>query len=129
MKIDRLGRALSLQLAAGRLAIGGATLFATRPALRALGYGESDGAGRALAKALGGRDLALGALTVASRDDRSALPAATLAAAALDAADTVSFALALRDPQLRRAAVGGVVSAGAAAGAGLWAWRRLSRSG
>ena len=52
--------------------------------------------------------------------------AVTLAGAALDAADTVAFALALRDPLLRRAGLGGVLSAGLAAGAGFWAWRRLS---
>ncbi len=125
MKIDSLGRALALQLAAGRLAVGGGALFATRPALRALGFGETDAAGRALARVLGARDLAVGALTIASREDRAALRAVTLAAAALDAADTVAFALALRDPQLRRAAVGGALSAGAAAGAGFWAARRL----
>jgi hypothetical protein len=125
MKIDSLGRAMTMELAAGRLAVGSGAFFATRPALRALGYGESDGSGRALAKALGARDLAIAALTVASRGDRAALRTVTLAAAALDAADTVAFALALRDPTLRRASLGGVVSAGVAAGAGFWAWRRL----
>jgi hypothetical protein len=125
MKTDPLGRAMALQLAAARLAVGGAAFFATRPALRALGFGESDASGRALARVLGGRDLAVAAVTVASRDDRAALRTATLAAAALDAADAVAFALTLRDPALRRAGIGGVVSAGAAAAAGLWAWRRL----
>lgn len=117
---------MALQLAAGRLAVGTGAFFATRPALRALGFGETDAAGNALAKVLGARDLAVGALAVASREDRAALRAVTLAGAALDAADTVAFALALRDPRLRRAGVGGVLSAGAAAGAGLWAWRRLA---
>jgi hypothetical protein len=126
MKIDSLGRAVALQLAVGRLAVGAGALFATRPALRALGFGETDAGGRALARMLGARDLAVGAMTVASREDRTALRAITLAAAALDAADTVAFTLALRNPQLRRAAVGGAISAGAATGAGLWAWRRLS---
>ncbi|MGE0067389.1 MAG: hypothetical protein AB7T48_08550 [Solirubrobacterales bacterium] len=126
MKIDSLGRVMALQLAAGRLAVGTGAFFATRPALRALGFGETDAAGNALAKVLGARDLAVGALAVASREDRAALRAVTLAGAALDAADTVAFALALRDPRLRRAGVGGVLSAGAAAGAGLWAWRRLA---
>ncbi len=116
---------MTLQLAAGRLAVGTGASFATRPALRALGFGESDASGRALARMLGARDLAIAALTVISRDDRAALRTVTLAAAALDAADTVAFALALRDPQLRRASVGGALSAGAAAGAGFWAWRRL----
>ncbi len=125
MKTDRLGRAIALELAAGRVAVGAATLFATRPALRALGFGESDSAGRSLAQVLGARDLALAALTLAVRDDRAALRIATLAAAALDSADVVGFALAGRDPQLRRAAVGGALSAGIAAGAGFWAARRL----
>ncbi len=125
MKTDRLGRAVALRLAAGRLAVGTGAAFATRPTLRALGFGETDASGRALARVLGARDLAVAALAVASRDDRSALRAATLAGAALDAADTVAFALAMRDPGLRRAGAGGVVSAGAAAAAGLWAWHRL----
>jgi uncharacterized protein DUF4267 len=125
MKIDSLGRAAALQLAAGRLAVGAGAFFATKPALQALGFGETDAAGRALARVLGARDLAIGALTIASREDRAALRAVTLAAATLDAADTVAFALALRDPHLRRAAVGGAISAGAAAAAGLWAARRL----
>ncbi|MBK5218933.1 MAG: hypothetical protein JJE35_03990, partial [Thermoleophilia bacterium] len=47
MKIDSLGRALALQLAAGRLAVGSGAFFATGPALRALGFGGTDGSGRA----------------------------------------------------------------------------------
>lgn len=126
MKIDSLGRALTLELAAGRLAVGSAALFATKPALRALGFGETDASGRALAKVLGARDLALGALTIASREDRAVLRAVTLTAATLDAADTIAFALSAREPQARRAGIGGALTAGIAAGAGFWAWRRLS---
>ncbi len=126
MKIDSIGRACALELAAGRLAVGAAALFATRPALRALGFGETDASGRALARVLGARDLALGALTVASREDRGALRDVTLAAATLDAADAVAFALAMREPALRRAGLGGALSAAIAAGAGFWAARRLS---
>jgi hypothetical protein len=125
MKIDKLGRATALELAAGRAAIGAGTLIATPPALRTLGFGETNAAGRSLARVLGARDLALAALTVAVRDDRAALRATTLAAAALDAADVIAFGIAGRDPQLRRAAVGGALTAGIAAGAGLWAARRL----
>jgi len=125
MKIDALGRSTALQLAAARLAVGAGTFFATRPALGALGFGDTDASGHALAKVLGARDLALGAVTVASRDDRRALRATTLAAAALDAGDAVAFALAARDPATRQAGVGGLLVAGAAAAAGLWAARRL----
>jgi hypothetical protein len=126
MKIDSIGRALSLELAAGRLAVGSAALLATRPALRLAGFGETDSSGRALARVLGARDLALAALTVAVREDRGALRATALAAAALDAGDTVAFALAARNPELRRAAVGSAASAAIAAGAGFYAARRLS---
>lgn len=125
MKIDSIGRATALELAAARLAIGVGTVFATRPALGALGFGETDASGRAMAKVLGARDLAIGALTVASRGDRRALRAATLAGAALDAGDAFAFALATRDPETRRAGVGGLLASGAAAGAGVWAARRL----
>jgi hypothetical protein len=125
MKIDSLARATALELAAARVAIGVGTLFATRPALGALGFGETDAPGRAMAKVLGARDLALGALTVASRGNRQALRAATLAGAALDAGDAAAFALAMRNPETRRAGVGGLLAAAAAAGAGFWAARRL----
>ncbi len=126
MKIDRLGRTIALQLAAGRLAVGSAAVFATRPALRQAGFGEPDAAGRALARVLGARDLALGALTVAARDDRAALRSATVAGAALDAGDAIAFALAGRTPALRRAAAASAVTAAVAAGASLWTARRLS---
>ena len=125
MKIDSTGRAVALQLAAGRIAVGVAASFATKPALRALGFGETEAAGTALARMLGARDLALAAATVAARDDRAALRATTRAAAALDAGDAIAFLWALRDPRTRKAGLSGGLSAGAAAGAGLWAARRL----
>jgi hypothetical protein len=124
-RIDPLIRQAVLAGASARLAIGAGTFFATRPALGALGFGETDAAGTSLAKVLGARDLALAALTLSVREDRAALRTATLAAAALDAADAVAFAIAAGDPQTRRAGVGGVLVAGGAALAGLWAWRRL----
>lgn len=125
MKVDSLGQAVALQLAAGRLALGLGASFATRPTLRALGFGETDAAGTALARVLGARDLALGGLAVAVREDRAALRATTIAAAALDVGDALAFLLAARDPRTRRAGLSGVASAGLAAGAGLWAARRL----
>lgn len=114
--------------AAGRLAVGAGAFFATRPALRAFGFEETGAAGSALAKVLGARDLALGSLTVAVRDDRAALRAVTLAAAALDAADAVAFAIASGDPETRKGGVSGALTAGAATLVGLWAWRRLTAS-
>jgi len=125
MKIDSLGRPVALQLAWGRVAVGAGAAFATGPALRALGFGETDAAGSALARMLGARDLALAATTLAVRNDRAALRTATLTAAALDAGDALAFLVALRNPSTRRAGLSGVLAAGAAAGAGFWAARRL----
>jgi len=122
---DPLAREVALTLGAGRVALGVGALFATRPTLKALLFGETDGVGRALAKLAGGRDLALGLMTLAARDDREALRAAVLAGAVLDTADAVSLGLAARDGETRLAGFGGVASGGAAALAGAWAWRRL----
>ncbi len=122
---DPLARQVVLAVAAGRLTIGAAALLATRPALRGLGFAETDASGLALAKLAGGRDLALGAVTLSVRDDPASLRTAALAAAVLDAADAVTFALAGAGPETRDAGVRGLLSGGAAAAVGLWAWRRL----
>ncbi len=122
---DPLGRQMVLAIAAGRIAVGAGALFATRPALGVLGFGETDSSGLALAKLAGGRDLALAAVTLALRDDPAALRAAALAGAALDGADALTFILATGDPETRRAGLAGLLSGGAAAIAGLWAYRRL----
>jgi hypothetical protein len=123
--MDPRARRVALLLGGGRVALGGGALFATRPALKALLFGETDGVGRALAKLAGGRDLALGLLTLAARDDRDALRTLVLAAAVLDAADAFSLGLAARDGETRLAGLGGAATASAATLAGLWAWRRL----
>jgi hypothetical protein len=125
-KVDPLGQRAALALGAARAGLGVGALFVTGPTLKALLFGETDAVGRALAKLAGGRDLALGLLTLASRDDPAALRQLTLAAAALDAADAFSLGLAARDADTRLAGLGGVVSGGGAAFAGVWAWRRLS---
>jgi hypothetical protein len=123
--MDPLGRRVALALGAGRVALGVGALFVTGPTLKALGFGQTDGAGRALARLAGGRDLALGLLTLAAREDRATLRTLVLSAAVLDTADAVSLGLAARDGDTRLAALGGVVSGGAAATAGAWAWHRL----
>jgi hypothetical protein len=124
-KADPLGRRAALALAAARVGLGVGALFLTGPTLKALLFGEADAVGRALAKLAGGRDLALGLLTLAARDDPAALRQLTLAAAVLDGADAFSLGLAARDRETRLAGFGGVVSGGGAALAGAWAWRRL----
>jgi len=125
-RVDPLARRAALGLGAARTGLGVGVLFATGPTLKALLFGETDGTGRALAKLAGGRDLALGALTLAAHRDPAALRQLTFAAAVLDAADALAFGLAARDPETRRAGLGGVVSGGGAALAGFWTWRRLS---
>jgi hypothetical protein len=124
---DPLARQAVLAMAVARLAVGAGTLFATRPALGGLGFGETDASGLALAKLAGGRDLAMAAVTLAVRDNPTALGTAALAAAALDGADAITFALAIGDPETRRAGLSGLAAGAGAAIAGYGAWRRLGR--
>ncbi|HVW47388.1 MAG TPA: hypothetical protein VHA76_10070, partial [Solirubrobacterales bacterium] len=69
---DPLARAAILGVAAGRITIGVGALVATRPTLKALGFEAADTSTRALARIAGGRDVALGLLAFAARDDRGA---------------------------------------------------------
>jgi hypothetical protein len=124
--MDPKARQLALGIGASRMAIGLGILFATRPALRSMGFGSTDASGEALAKLGGGRDLALGAMTLAARDDRQALRAAILVSGACDAADALSLGISARRPETRQAGIGGIVAGGGAAAACLWIWRRLS---
>ena len=124
---DPLARTAVLGIAAGRIGIGVGALLATQPALRVLGFEPTDTSARALARIAGGRDIAIGLLTFAARDDRDALREASAAAAAVDLGDAICFAIAgRRDPAAGRAAVQGVLSGGAAAALGAWATRRLT---
>jgi hypothetical protein len=127
-RTDPLARQAVLGIAAGRIAIGVGAVFVTRPALKALGFAETDAAGTALGRIAGGRDIALGMLALAARDDCKALRIAALAGAAVDASDAITFGVAARDPLARRAGLSGVVSGSAAAITGAWAWRRLGGS-
>lgn len=123
--MHRGAREAVLAIAAGRVALGVGALLATRPTLSMLGFAEVDAAGLALARIGGGRDIALGVLTLAARDDAARLRAAALVAAAVDAGDAVAFGLAARDPATRSAGLRGLASGSGAAVAGLWAWRQL----
>lgn len=124
-QMDPLARQVALEIGATRVAMGVAIFFATRPAVRRLGFGEAGPTGEALAKLGGGRDIAIGALTLAARDDRRALRTALLVSSACDVADAVALGVSARHPETRKAGIGGVFSGGIAAVAGLWAWRRL----
>jgi hypothetical protein len=125
-KPDPLARTAVLGIAAGRIGIGIGALLATRPALKVLGFDPSDTSARSLARIAGGRDIALGLLTFAARDDRAALREVTATAAAVDLGDAICFGIAGRDPAAGRAAVQGILSGGAAAAVGAWATRRFS---
>jgi hypothetical protein len=118
-------RAVVLAVAAGRLGIGVGILAARRPTLRALGFGETDGAGETLATLAGSRDVALGLLPFVLRGDRRTLRAVAVLSAAVDAADALAFAAATRRPGLGRAGASGALSGGAAAFTGAWAASKL----
>jgi hypothetical protein len=123
--VDPKARGVALGIGASRVAMGFGIFLATRPALRLLGFGETNASGVALAKLGGGRDLAIGALTLAARNDPQALRATILVSSACDLADAVALGISARRPETRKAGIGGIASGGGAAVAGLWAWRRL----
>jgi hypothetical protein len=127
-RMDPAGRQVALALGGARVGLGIGALFLTRSTLKALLFGETDAVGRALAKLAGGRDLTLGLMALAARDDAELLRTITLGAAALDAADAFALGLAARDGDTRLAGLGGVASGAGAAIAGVWAWRRLGDS-
>jgi|SRR5215203_2691053 len=125
-KTDPKARQVALQIGGSRVAIGLGIFLATRPSLRALGFGEPSDGGKALARLGGGRDIAIGALTLAARNDPVALRRTILISSACDIADAVALGISARHPEIRKAGIGGVLSGGGAAVAGLWAWRRLA---
>lgn len=124
-RVDPKARRIALQIGGSRILVGLGALFFTRPALRLLGFGEPEQTGMALAKLAGGRDIALGALTVAARDDAERLRTLLVVSSACDIADAVGLGVSARYPQTRKAGLGGIVSGSAAAVSGFWAARRL----
>lgn len=125
-EMDPLARQVALQIGGSRVAIGLGALLATKPALKLLGFGHPEATGLALARLAGGRDIAIGTLTLAARDDAQRLRTLLLVSSACDVADAVGLGVSARHPETRRAGIGGIVSGSAAAVAGLWAWRRLT---
>jgi hypothetical protein len=124
-RVDPKARLVAMQIGGSRVALGSAIFLATRPVLRAMRFPEPGPTGVALAKLGGGRDIAIGALTLASLGDAGRLRTMMLASNLCDLADAAAFAFAARDPQMRLPTVSGVLSGTAAATAGFWAWRRL----
>jgi hypothetical protein len=118
-------RALSIGSAVGRLAIGVGIFALPRRALSALGFGEVDETGLMLARLAAVRDVVLAVATLLALDDRDRLRAASLANAAADGGDALSFALALGRTQRNPAARRGIAAALPAAAAGFWVFWRL----
>lgn len=124
-RMDPKARQVALQIGGSRVALGASIFLATRPVLRAMRFPEPGPTGVALAKLGGGRDIAIGALTLASLGDADRLRTMLLASSLCDLADAAAFAFAIPDPQMRLPGLSGVLSGSAAAAAGFWAWRRL----
>lgn len=124
-KVDPLSRTAAIGLAAGRVGIGLAASFATRPSLKALGFDVDNKSVRVLGRMAGVRDLAVAGIILSRLDDRDALREATFAAAANDAGDFAIFLLAGRHPELRGAAALSAPGALAATAGGLWLANRL----
>ncbi len=125
---DDLARLGATAIAAGRIGIGIGAMFLTRPALKALGFTDPDGATVALARLAGGRDIALGLHGLSVRNDPGELRKSVLLGAAVDAGDAAAFTAALvgRDGIDRTAAMN-VPIAGAAVIAGAFVAIRLRR--
>ena len=127
-KPDDLARLGATAIAIARIAIGVGAVVLTRPALRAIGFGEPDGSTVALTRLAGGRDIAIGVQTLWARDDPNALRRTVLLAAAVDAGDAAAFAIGFaRGDGIARAAATNFPFAAAAAGAGAYLAGRLRR--
>jgi hypothetical protein len=120
-------RLLSAVSGVGRIAIGVGLAVAPRRALSALGFSDRGTAAVALARIAGGRDLVLGAATLLALGDAERLRAASVANAAADAGDALTFAsvLASGDGGVRDAGRRGLAAAVPAALAGAWVATRL----
>jgi hypothetical protein len=123
--VEPKARQVAIQIGGSRVALGTAVFLATRPALQTMRFPEPGPTGVALAKLGGGRDIAIGALTLAALGDAERLRTVMLLSNLCDLADAAAFAFAARDPQMRLPGLSGVLSGSIAAATGFWAWRRL----
>jgi len=124
--LDALARPVAIAIAATRIGIGVGAFARTRPALRLAGFERPDASSVVLARLAGARDIALGVLLIAVRDDPARLSGAAALATAVDAADAIAFgaALAGRDG-IDRTALRNLPVAGAAVVAGSWITAQL----
>ena len=119
---------LAALLAYARIGIGASVWLAPRGSMRALGFDPENPQVMALARLAGTRDLTLGAGAAATLGDPQAAATMLRANAAVDALDSVAFAIALaRRRGIDRAALIGTLSAAAAAGLGLAVAATLGR--
>ena len=124
---EPLERALTIGMAGARIAIGACIWARPGRALGRLGFDPCAAEVRALGRLAATRDLALGGLALAARDDAATGGRVALVNALVDLGDATAFAIALaRREGIDRAAVGGFVSAAAAGLAGLYLARRGS---
>ncbi len=120
MKLPSAER-LAPALAAARLSIGAGIWLAPGLSMRALGFDPANAQVRALARLAGTRDLALGGLAAASAGDRAMARKVIGLNAIVDAGDALAFGIALRRREgINQAAIGGALSATAAALIGAW---------
>ena len=120
-------RALIAGMGAARFGIGASVWIAPRAAMRVLGFEPDNGQVLALARLGGTRDLALGAIAIATRADPTTATAVARVNASVDGFDALAFAIALvRREGIDRAAVMGASSASIAAAIGAWLGRHRS---
>jgi len=121
-------RLVAALLAAGRTALGAAVLLAPEAVTsRWLGAHAKHPAVRYLARSLGARDLALGALSLSTLGDARLGPQVIAACAVADSADALAT-IAARSELPRVGAVGTVAIAGGAAVAGFYLAARIARA-
>ena len=112
-------------LAAVRMGIGAGIWLAPEASMKALGFDTANAQVRALARLAGTRDLALGGLAALSAGDRESARRMFAVNALVDAGDALAFGIAVKRREgIDRAAVGGAVSAAAAAAVGAWLFSR-----
>jgi hypothetical protein len=107
-------------MAGGRFVLGALCLLAPTLVLKLLGFPERSTTAKTFARMLGVRDLAVGLVILATREDAAIHRKALQAAALVDLGDLAAISLAgLRDPALRRAALLNLPFAGGSAAATL----------
>jgi len=128
-EFDPLARAGAVAIAAGRAVIGLGAMFATRPALRALGFSDPSPEAVALARLAGGRDIALGIHALAETGSRDGLRRAAAIGAVVDLGDAAAFGVGLASGELPRgtAALNTAIAL-SAVGAGAWVVGHLGPS-